>query len=103
MSKIFDVKDPCVIRYRITCRNFYQNFSTVLKKDVTHSPYQNNLHNFRKKCNAQFCLSKILEKWKSVVSKEISFGPLLKDHSEVLDYLSHDLLLAEWHNFGFSF
>ena len=57
---------------------------------------------FRKGCNTRYCLLKMLEKWKSAVDKEKSFGTLLKYLSKAFDCLSHDLLLAKLHTCGFS-
>ena len=57
---------------------------------------------FRKGCNTRYCLLKMLEKWKSAVDKEKSFGTLLKYLSKAFDCLSHDLLLAKLHACGFS-
>ena len=56
----------------------------------------------RKGCSTQYCLLAMLEKWKSAVDKGKSFGALLTDLSKAFDCLSHELLLAKFHAYGFS-
>ena len=57
---------------------------------------------FRKGCSTQYCLLAMLEKWKSAVDKGKSFGALLTDLSKAFDCLSHELLFAKRHAYGFS-
>ena len=57
---------------------------------------------FRKVYNTQYCLLKMLEKWKSAVDKGKSFDALLTDLYKAFDCLSHDFLLAKLHTYGFS-
>ena len=44
----------------------------------------------------------MLEKWKSTVDNKKTFGVLLTDLSKAFDWLSHELLLAKLHAYGFS-
>ena len=57
---------------------------------------------FRKGYSTQYCLLAMLEKWKSAVDKGKSFGALLTDLSKAFDCLSHELLFAKRHAYGFS-
>ena len=59
-------------------------------------------YGFRKRNNTQFCLLKMLEKWKSAADKGKLFGALLRDLSKAFDGLSQDLFLAKSHAYGFS-
>ena len=84
MSKIFE---RCIFR---------QLYSFMLE---FLSKYQCG---FRKGYGTQHCLLAMLEKWKSAVDRGKSSGALLTDLSNPFDCLSHELLLAKLHAYGFS-
>ena len=57
---------------------------------------------FRKGYRTQQCLLTMLENWRSAVDNKKTFGVLLTDLSKAFDCLSHELLLAKLHAYGFS-
>ena len=56
---------------------------------------------FRKGYNSQHCLIALIEKWKKSVDNGGAFGALLTDLSKAFDCLSHELLIAKLHAYGF--
>ena len=57
---------------------------------------------FRKGYGTQQCLPAMPEKWRSAVDNKKTFGALLTDLSKAFDCLSHELLLAKLHAYGFN-
>ena len=55
---------------------------------------------FRKGFSAQHCLIPFLEKWRTTVDNNDSFGALLTDLSKAFDCLSHELLVAKLCAYG---
>ena len=57
---------------------------------------------FRKGYSTQYRLLAMLEKWKSAVDKGNLFGAIITDLSKAFNCLSHELLFAKLHVYGFS-
>ena len=74
-------------------------FSSIIQCYQFLSKYQCG---FRKNYSTQYFLLAMLEKWESAVDKGKSFGALFTDLPKTFGCLSHELLLAKRHAYGFS-
>ena len=86
LSNISKVYERCI----------YDQIQTYFDKIL--SKYQCG---FRKGYNSQHCLIALIEKWKKSVDNGGAFGALLTDLSKAFDCLSHELLIAKLHAYGF--
>ena len=61
------------------------------------------LGGFRKGHSTQHCLLYMLENLKKAMDKGLSTGILLTDLTKAFDCISHELLIAKFHAYGFSY
>ena len=71
-------------------------FAKLLGKDTITNQFY-----FRKGYSTQQCLLVMIEKWCQSLDKGGHYGTLLTDSSNTFDCLSHDLLIANLHAYGF--
>ena len=79
-------------------------FEKLLYKQINSyiSQYlSNNLCGFRQGFSAQHCLIVMIEEMKKSLDKGDVTGALLTDLSKAFDCISHDLLIAKLHAYGF--
>ena len=58
--------------------------------------------NFCKGCSAQHCLLYMIEKIRKIRDSKEVFAAVLTDLSDAFDCISHELLLAKLHAYGFA-
>ena len=81
-------------------KNLKDNYRPVSKIENIFSIFQCG---FRKGFSTQHSLLSLIEKWKENVDKGKAFGALLTDLSKAFDCLSHKLLIAKLHAYGFDY
>ena len=67
-----------------------------------NSKLSSKLCGFRKGFSPQYALLSLLEKFKRALDKNNSCGALLTDLSKAFDCLSHNLIIAKLHAYGFN-
>ena len=86
LSNISKVYERCI----------YDQIQTYFVKILSKYQYR-----FCKGYNSQHCLIALIEKWKKSVDNGGAFGALLTDLSKAFDCISHELLIAKLHAYGF--
>ena len=82
---------------KITERTIFRQVSSYMSSFLSKYPWGS-----RKGYSTQHCPLFMLEKWKRAADNGKIFGILLTDLSKAFDFLSHELLLAKLHAYGFS-
>ena len=79
-------------------RLLYSQIEIFIENKLSH-----NQCGFRKGYSAQYCLIKMLEKWKSALDNNNHTGALLADLSKAFDCINHDLMIAKLEANGFEY
>ena len=83
---------------KIYKRLLYSQIETFIENKLSHNQY-----GFRKGYSAQYCLIKMLEKWKSALDNKKHTGALLTDLLKGFDCINHDLMIAKLEAYGFEY
>ena len=79
-------------------------FERLLQKQI--ETFMNNelsikLFGSRKNYNTQYCLTRMLEKWKNTIDKGKDVGAAFMDFLKAFDKLNHDLLIVKLEAYKF--
>ena len=79
-------------------RILYSQIETFIENKVSH-----NQCGFRKGYSVQYCLIKMLEKWKPALDNKKHTGAVLTDLSKAFYCINHDLMIAKLKAYGFDY
>ena len=81
----------------------YERFMFLQISDYFLNIFSQFQCGFRKGYSSQYCLIRMLERWKKCIDKKGCAGALLTDLSKAFDCLPHELLIAKLDAYGFSY
>ena len=77
-------------------------FERFMGTQISAYVFQDLSFRFRKGCNAQHALIRIIEKWRTRLDKGGKVGAIFMELSKAFNCIRHDLLIAKLHAYGFS-
>ena len=103
-------KLECILKTYYRAISILPTLSKIYEKIFYQQTYEyfvnifsKYLGGFRKGHNTQHCLLYMLENLKKATDKGLSTGILLTDLTKAFDCISHELLIAKFHAYGFSY